>query len=134
MLPMLVLLFGFVQYGLYFYSAQAGSNAANAAIRQLAVGNCQSDAAFRTYVDGRLGAARDDSAHLGITRTYTNVDGSTPADPKPQNVEIGGTVELKITFSTINLHFPFVPFLSDGSLAREVQARVEDVNDEGCPG
>jgi hypothetical protein len=37
-----------------------------------------------------------------------------------------------ITYDTLNMNFPFVPFLDDPSITREVDARVEDVTDEGC--
>jgi len=129
-IPVLIVLFGLIQYGMYFYSAQTGSNTANAAARQLSVGNCQSDASLQTYVDNQLGSARSGSAT--ITRTYANPNGSTPTSPAPANVEVGGTVKLTISFQTINLHFPFVPFLSDAKVTREVQARVEDTTDQGC--
>jgi Flp pilus assembly protein TadG len=129
-IPVLVLLFGMIQYGMYFYSAQTGSNTVNAAARQLSVGNCQSDADLQSYVDQQLGAASTGSAT--IVRTYTNPDGSAPTAPGAANVEIGGTVQLSISFTTVNLHFPFVPFLSNAKVTREVQARVEDTTDEGC--
>jgi Flp pilus assembly protein TadG len=131
MVPMLVIVFGLIQYGLYFYSSQTGSNTANAAARQLSVGNCQSDASLATFVNGRLGAAK--TADATITRVYKDVDGSAPsAAPHPANVEIGGTVELTIEFPTVNMHFPFVPFLDDPKVTRTVQARVEDVTEQGC--
>ena len=45
MLPFLLLIvFGLIQYGLYFFSAQTGSNTVNVAARQLTVGNCDTTA------------------------------------------------------------------------------------------
>jgi Flp pilus assembly protein TadG len=129
-IPIFAVLFGLVQYGMYFYSAQTGSNTANAAARQLSVGNCQSPTDLQTYVDKQLGAAKSGSAT--VTRTYTNPDGTTPSPPAPANVQIGGTVELTLTFHTVNMHFPFVPFLSDAKVTRVVEARVEDTTDQGC--
>jgi Flp pilus assembly protein TadG len=130
LIPMLVILFGLIQYGLYFYSAQTGSNTVNAAVRQLAVGNCQSDASLQTYVDNQLGAARTGAAT--IKRDYKNPDGTTPPAPAPVNVGIGGTVTLTISFHTMNMHFPLVPFLSDSWVDRRVQARLEDTTEQGC--
>ena len=55
---LLLLFFGIIQYGLYFYSAQVGSNTANGAVRQLSVGNCQTAGTLQTYVDNQLGSAK----------------------------------------------------------------------------
>jgi hypothetical protein len=125
----MVLFFGMVQYGMYFYSAQVGSNVANATARQLSVGNCQGGT-LQGYVDGQLGAAATSAAD--ITVDWENADGSTPASPQAQNVTIGGSLTLTITFDTLNMHFPLVPFLSDPEVERTVQARVEDTTDQGC--
>ena len=125
--PLLVLCFGMIQYGMYFYSAQVGSNTANAAARQLSVGNCQGSGALQSFVDGQLGAASTASAN--ITTAFVNSDGTTAT---ASTVKTGGTVTLTISFDTLNMNFPFVPFLDDPTVDRTVQARVEDNTDEGC--
>ena len=127
LIPLLVLCFGMIQYGMYFYSAQAGSNTANAAARQLSVGNCQGSGALQSYVDGQLGAAKTASAT--ITTAFVNSDGTAAT---AATVKTGGTVTLTISFDTLNMNFPFVPFLDDPTVDRTVQARVEDNTDEGC--
>jgi Flp pilus assembly protein TadG len=127
---LLLLFFGIVQYGLYFYSAQVGSNTANAAVRQLSVGNCQDSGALQAFVDDQLGSAKTSSAAL--TTVWKNVDGSAPAAPEAKNVELGGTVELELSFDTMNLKLPFLPFMSDPKVERTVTARVEDTTDQGC--
>jgi Flp pilus assembly protein TadG len=124
LIPLLVVLFGLVQYGLYFYSAQTGSNTANATVRQLAVGNCQDINVLRLYVNNSLGPAK--TANATVTPVYTNPDGSAAT---ASTVLIGGTVKLTISFPTINLNFPFVPYLSDSKVTRVVQARVEDTTE-----
>jgi len=128
--PLMILFFGMVQYGMYFYSAQVGSHVANATARQLSVGNCQGAGALQTYVDNSLGAAKTSSAT--ISTTWKNVDGTTPASPAAQNVTVGGSVKVTISFDTLNMNFPFVPFLSDPKVERTVEARVEDNTDQGC--
>ena len=45
---------------------------------------------------------------------------------------MGGTVEVSLRFKTINMNFPFLPFLNDESVVRTVDARVEDTDDQGC--
>lgn len=130
LVPFLVLLFGMIQYGLYFYSAQTGSQVANSAARQLSVGNCQGVNALRDYVKTSLGVATSDPSSVAAVPTFANPDGSTAT---ASTVKVGGTVTVKVTFATINMHFPFVPFLSSPSVSRTVQARVEDTSDDGCP-
>jgi Flp pilus assembly protein TadG len=132
LVPLLVIVFGLIQYGFYFYSAQTGSNTVNAAARQLSVGNCDTSAELTSFVTSRLGAAA-----ISVdtpTRTYYDVDGTTPlTDQTPSMAKVGGTVSLTVEFDTINLNFPFVPFLDDPKVSRTVVARVEDTMDQGCP-
>jgi hypothetical protein len=128
--PLLLIVFGLMQYGMYFYSAQTGSNTVNAAARQLSVGNCDTDAELQDFVHDNLGAARDGAA--SVNREYFDVGGASLGSD-PANAEIGGTVMLTIDFPTLNLNFPFVPFLDDPKVTREVVVRVEDTTDQGCP-
>ena len=128
--PLLILFFGMIQYGMYFYAAQVGSNVANGAARQLSVGNCQGAGALQSYVDNNLGVASTSSAV--VTTRWKNVDGSSPASPQAKNVTIGGSVVVSVSFRTLNMHLPLVPFLSDPRVERTVQARVEDTTDQGC--
>ena len=129
LIPIVLILFGLVQYGLYFYSAQTGSNAVNAAVRQLAVGNCQGANQLRDYVDNELGAAKTDT-HAQTTVVWKKFDNS-PATAVT-DAGVGGNVTLTISFHSVNMHFPLVPFLSDSWVDRRAQARVEDIADQGC--
>lgn len=129
MIPLLVVVFGLVQYGLYFYSAQSGSNAVNAAVRQLSVGNCQNSTQLTSYVKNQLGAAATDAP--AVTQSWKKVDGTSAGSLLL--ADVGGTVQLSISFHTINMHFPLVPFLSDAVIKRQVTARIEDTKDQGCP-
>lgn len=132
LLPLLIIVFGLIQYGLYFWSAQTGSNTVNAAARQVSVGNCDTDTELENFVDAKLGAASTGSAV--VARTYYDVDGTTPlADQTPSKAVIGGTVTVEIEFPTVNMNFPFVPFLDDPKVTRTVTARVEDTTESGCP-
>jgi Flp pilus assembly protein TadG len=130
LVPLLIIVFGLIQYGLYFYSSQTGSSVVNAAARQLSVGNCQGSGALQNFVDDQLGAASTGAAT--IDTDYKNVDGRTPASPEAANVEIGGTVTLTIEFPTVDMSLPFVPFIDPATVNRSVVARVEDVTDQGC--
>jgi Flp pilus assembly protein TadG len=130
LVPMLIIIFGLIQYGMYFYSAQTGSNTLNAAARQVSVGNCDTAAELQSFVDARLGAAADGSAT--VSREYFDPAGTSLGSAAADAV-IGGTVTLTIDFPTINLNFPFVPFLDDPKVSRTVVVRVEDTTDQGCP-
>lgn len=130
-LPFLLLVvFGLIQYGLYFYSSQTGSNTVNVAARQLSVGNCDTSAELNTLVNARLGSAQVGSAT--VTRKYYDLDGTTLLGNLATNAKVGGTVKIEITFDSIDLNFPFVPFLDNAEVYRTVTARVEDTTDQGC--
>ena len=130
LVPLLLIIFGLIQYGMYFYSAQTGSNTVNAAARQLSVGNCDTDTELEAFVDGRIGAAADGGAT--VTRAYFKPDGTALGSAAADAV-IGGTVTLTIEFPTLNFNFPFVPFLDDPTVSRTVTSRIEDTTDQGCP-
>ncbi len=130
-LPFLLLIvFALIQYGLYFFSSQTGSNTVNVAARQLTVGNCDTAAELNTLVNNRLGSAQVGTAT--VQRTYYDVDGTTSLGSLATNAKVGGTVKLEITFDSIDLNFPFVPFLDNAKVYRTVTARVEDTTDQGC--
>lgn len=123
---MLMLVFGLIQYGLYFWAMQSGSAATDATARQLSVGNCQDPTALTTFVSKELGAATTGTPT--ITAAYTRVDGSTGTATD----SAGGTVRVTVAFPALNLHLPFVPFLSNATVSQSVTARVEDTTDQGC--
>jgi Flp pilus assembly protein TadG len=126
---LLLIVFALIQYGLYFYSAQTGSNTVNVAARQLTVGNCDTATELNTLVNNRLGSAQVGTAT--VTRNYYDIGGA-PLGILATNAKIGGTVKVEITFDSIDLNFPFVPFLDNAKVYRTVTARVEDTTDQGC--
>jgi Flp pilus assembly protein TadG len=133
MLPLLYLVFGVIQYGLYFYGMQTGTSAVGEAVRRLSVGNCQSTGELKQFLADRLGAASNDSATtLNPIVTYKTA-ASPPVDTPVPGI-VGGSVTLKVTFHTINLNFPFIPIPNDGQVTREIFGRVEDTTSltNGC--
>jgi Flp pilus assembly protein TadG len=126
LIPMLILVFGLIQYGWYFYAMQSGSSAVGDASRRVAVGNCQTVAQVQTLLKNHLGAATTASSASAITTTvtYTKADGTTMAAPG----EIGGSVTVTATFPTLNLHFPFIPVPNNGDVTRTNVARIEDLS------
>ena len=122
----LILVFGVIQYGLYFFAMQSGANAVGEVVRRMSVGDCQGAGTAQTLVYKRLGSATSAKTASGVTVTqsYTKDDGTTPASSPG---EIGGTVMLTATFPTVNLHFPFIPVPNSGNVTRSATARIEDI-------
>jgi Flp pilus assembly protein TadG len=128
MMPLVVLLFGAIQYGLYFWAMQGGSDIARSAARLSSV----DDNATRTCVgfgDGirsQIDGLTGDPATATITRTYT--DTSSPA-----GIAEGDTVKVSVRFKSVDLHFPFVPFVHDGLVTASATSRVDYVKDRDNP-
>lgn len=128
-LPLLLtLVFGIVQYGLYFWALQGGADAARHAARMSAVGSPRTCAALGAEVNNALGGFSSGAAT--VERSYVKAEGNTAA-----GVEIGDRVEVTVTFRSIDLNVPFVPFVNDGTVAERARARVDFVpsSPEACP-
>ncbi|NUS52903.1 MAG: hypothetical protein HOQ22_17915 [Nocardioidaceae bacterium] len=121
---LLLLLFGLIQYGLYFWAIQGGSNAAREGARRAAVGSPAACADFQTYVKNRMGTIGDPST-AAITRTYK--DGTTDAAKTASTVVVGDVVTVTVRFQSIDMHLPLLPFPSNGIVTQRAEARVEYV-------
>jgi Flp pilus assembly protein TadG len=129
LVPFLLLVFGLIQYGIYFYAAQTGSHAVNTAARQLSVGKCTDPDELLDFVEAELGASAVANSTT-VDTDYFMSDGSDASGA--DTVDVGGMVKVTITFDTINLEFPLLPYLDDGEVTREIDARVEYVPQPGC--
>ncbi len=115
-----LLIFGILQWGLYFWAAQGGANAAREAARRAAVGYPTTCADFESYVRDRIDALGDvDGAN--ITRTYAN----GPAPNVASKLETGDVVTVTVTFDAIDLNIPLVPYPANGTVTQSAEARVE---------
>jgi Flp pilus assembly protein TadG len=122
--PILFLLVvGLLQWGLYFWAAQGGSNAAREAARRAAVGDLTACADFQGYVRDRIDALGDTDAAV-ISRTYSN--GPTPN--VAANLEVGDVVTVSVTFDAVDLNLPLIPYSPE--VTQEAEARVESVPDD----
>ena len=128
---LIVLVFGVIQYGWYFYAMQSGTSATSDAVRRLSVGDCQDETQRETLIANRLGAAKTSSSAVDTTVTYTSAAAGHPTVGAP---EVGGGVTLHVEFDTANFHFPFIPVPDDGTVSRTIFARVEDTTPRagGC--
>ena len=122
---LLLVVFGLIQYGFYFWSMQGGSAAAREAARRAAVGQPTSCADFRQYVKDRIGLTGDQSTAV-ITRTYLDVV-QPPVPVAPANVAVGDVAVVTVRFETLDMHIPFLPFINDGVVSQSADSRVENV-------
>lgn len=124
-LPLLLaVVFGAIQYGMYFWSMQGGSSAAREGARRAAVGQLDACTDFRTYVKGRIGSTSSDANGATITRSYQTASGvAVPIG----SVAAGDVVTVTVTFDGYDFKLPFLPFINDGVVTQAADARVENV-------
>jgi Flp pilus assembly protein TadG len=110
------LLFGILQFGLWFWCWQTGAHAAREAARFAAVEPCDD-----TGIAGKASAALDGAPVTGAAPT---IDVTTPAD-----VRVGDEITVHVHFTTVDLGF-FPGF--DGIVDKSATSRVENVPAGGC--
>src|SRR3954451_14447258 len=96
MLPLVVLIFGAMQYGLYFWAMQGGSDIARSAARMSAVGDVSTTtcAAFRASIKDQINSLSGNGATATITRTYTD------AQSPPNGLTEGDQVQVSVQFQS----------------------------------
>lgn len=126
------LIFGTIQYGLYFWSLQSGSQAAREAARQAAVGALDCTEFTDAVLDNSQG---EQSGTVTATRKFYTDATLTTAAGVPANIKVGGAVKVVVSFDSIDLGLPFVPFIQDGRVSEASVARVENVtvDSKDCP-
>lgn len=117
--PLLLVVFGMVQYGLYFWALQGGNDIARDAARLSAVGSPADCASFRQSVEEAVESLTGYGETVVVSRTYD--------DAAPSGINVGDTVEVQIAFRSVDLRLPFVPFIDDGTVTSRVVTRVEHV-------
>lgn len=116
---LLILVLGIIQYGMYFYARQGGSDIARDAARRAAVSTPATCSAFRTMVRDDIDDLTGSGTTATVTRTYTKSN--------PAMVQVGDTVHVKVAFTSYDLNIPLVPIVEDGMVETTVDARVEFV-------
>lgn len=119
MLPVIILLFGLVQYGFYFWAMQGGSDIARSAARLSSVGQPATCAEFRSAIVGQIDDLTGTGATATVERSY---DRQSPAE-----VRIGDTVAVVVRFESPDMNFPFIPFVNDGLVTARAESRVDFV-------
>ena len=122
---LLLIVFGLIQYGMYFWAMQGGSDIARSAARMSAVGDPATCAAFRADVADEIDALTGTSSTATITRDYS----------PDSDVTVGDTVVVEVAFDSFDLQLPFLPFVDDGRVTTTAEARVDYVpaQPEECP-
>lgn len=121
---LLIIVFGSIQYGFYFWSMQGGSAAARDAARRASVGDPASCDDFVAYVEDGIAGVTSQEDTLSVTRTYEHVDTGS------SDVKIGDSVIVTLSFKTFDFHFPFLPFIEDGVVSETVESRVDYVPEQ----
>jgi Flp pilus assembly protein TadG len=117
MIPMITLLFGAIQYGLYFWAYQGGSDIARDAARLAAVSDPSDCASFQADIKDQIDSLSGSGADAVVKRTYERTD---PAEVRP-----GDRVTVTVQFKSVDLNFPFVPFINDGLVTSQARGRVD---------
>lgn len=120
LLPILLLLvFGTIQYGMFFWAKQGGSDIARTAARQAAVGKPVTCYEFRRDVLADINSLTGSGGSATVTRAYQTAT--------PSTVQVGDTVTVTVTFTSFDLQIPLLPFVHDGKVTSTVETRVDFV-------
>jgi Flp pilus assembly protein TadG len=108
MIPFMVLIFGLIEYGWYFYVAQNTSGAASTVARKLEVGDCWASGQALTF-------AKNQS---------TQITGLTTSPAVTSSPAAGTTFTVTVTADAKILNF--IPVPTGGTITRTVTAQIED--------
>lgn len=129
MVPLLLLVvFGTIQYGLYFWAMQGGSDITRSAARLASVSDPVDCAGFQDAVNAQVTGFAASQGDVQVSRTYAKGPGNSgPA------VQVGDLVTVSVGFDSTDLGLGgFLPFIEDGRVSQTAQARVDYV--VGTPG
>jgi Flp pilus assembly protein TadG len=121
----LTLVFGMIQYALYFFSAQSAADAAREGARRASVGETCSNLLTRTGDSVQL---RETSPALTVTRRYYAPTVTNYTAAAAGTAATGKTVVVVVSYKVVNLNFPFIPFVNGGAVTETAVARVENYN------
>ena len=115
MIPFVVLVFGMIQYGYYFYVSQTTGGAASTVARRLQVGDCWTS-------NNALTLAQQQAPNItALTKSPANLTGAIP-----------GTTQIVVSVTADADLLGFVPMPSGGQVTRTVKTQLEDTT-EGAP-
>jgi len=116
------LLFGMIQYALYFWSTQSAADAARDAARRGAVGQTCADLQASVTTNTKLV-----SGTVTATRRYYDASVvSNFAAATPTTAANDRNVRIVITYNSLDLHYPFIPLPRSGVVTETSVAKVEN--------
>jgi Flp pilus assembly protein TadG len=118
-LPLVLLVFGIIQFGWFFFQSNAASSSAREVARQLVVGNC--------WTDGDANGRADYQDFVKRSNGSFNATVSPGAMP----TTIGTTVTVTVTGNGKVLPGFYLP--TGGQVSTTVEARFEDDTSGTCP-
>lgn len=117
MIPFIILTFGMVQYGWYFYVAQTAGGAASTVARRLQVGDCWTGTQAFDLAKNQSNFVTE------VTKTPDNLTAATP-----------GTTQITVTVKADGRILGLIPMPNDGQVSRTVKAQLEDTTaGAACP-
>lgn len=119
----LTLVFGMIQYAMYFWSTQSAANSAREGARRASVGETCATLLARTQSSVKL---RQTSPALTVTRKYYDPTVTDFTSATPVTAATGKTVVITVTYKTTDLKFPFIPLVNGGTVKETAIARVEN--------
>jgi Flp pilus assembly protein TadG len=125
LVPLLLLLvLGTIQYGMYFYARQAGSDIARDAARRAAVSDPISCEDFRAVVEAGIDGVAGSGDTDFITRTYVQQSGTG-------DLVTGDEVTISVQFDSFDMNLPMVPLADNGTILATVKMRLEYLPTDG---
>lgn len=115
-LPFSLLLFGLIEFGFYFWTAETTSSAARETARRVVVGDCWNQTAATSY-------ARNQTPRLIGNVTWSPVPSTS--------LDVGDKVTVTLTSNSGIINF--IPGIPD-TVTRSYEARMEDIEDSGTCG
>jgi Flp pilus assembly protein TadG len=115
-IPFTVLLFGLIEFGFYFWTAQTTSGAARETARRVVVGDCWDQTAATNY-------ARTQAPRLTGNVAWTPAPSTIP--------DVGDKITVTLTSNSGIINF--IPGIPD-TVTRSYDARMEDLEDSGACG
>lgn len=115
-IPFTVLLFGLIEFGFYFWTAQTTSGAARETARRVVVGDCWDQTQATTY-------ARSQAPRLAGNVTWS----PTPSS----SLNVGDRIAVTLTSNSGIINF--IPGIPD-TVTRTYAARMEHLTDSGTCG
>lgn len=127
--PLMLLIFGIIQYGIYFWARSSAVSAAREGARRASVGDYATCTGFQTFVRGEVNGAQTGGSAITVKRTYTKAAGNTLTTGQP-----GDAMKVSVQFQAINLGL--IPLPWSGQITVDATSRVENVGStalESCP-